>query len=121
MANVQSTGEKIGNTILKEIINPENVSSLINEFKTTLQKIKNETREQQTEMDKNDEDEEEEYFSDESTYTEDERLSTNEVLLNNYFINDKKKNICEVLTDINNNLNQININMCQFMQILEKK
>ena len=33
----------------------------------------------------------------------------------------KKKNICEVLTDINNNLNQININMCQFMQILEKK
>tara|TARA_Y100000996_G_scaffold313588_1_gene249794 strand:+ start:4215 stop:4589 length:375 start_codon:yes stop_codon:yes gene_type:complete len=124
MADKQSTGENISNTILKEIINPENVTSLINEFKTTLQKIKNETQEQlqQSEIVKNVEnDDDDDYYSDESTYTEDERLSTNEVLLNNYFINDKKKNICEVLTDINNNLNQININMCQFMQILEKK
>ena len=94
MADKQSTGENISNTILKEIINPENVTSLINEFKTTLQKIKNETQEQlqQSEIVKNVEnDDDDDYYSDESTYTEDERLSTNEVLLNNYFINDKKK------------------------------
>ena len=94
--------------ILQDIINPENVSTILKQFQLSLDKLKDNKQNEDSES----------YESDYEENTDTEYSNDQDIVLKNYFLNDKGQNICDILTQINENLSLIQINM---KELINKK